>query len=146
MAKYLQGKFEPKAPHKYVGDVTNIQFRSSWELKAFIWCDTTDAVLKWNSEELVIPYISPVDNRPHRYFVDLVIQIKDKSGKEQFYVVEIKPKKQTELPKVPNRVSQRYIKEIETYSVNQAKWLAAIEWCDKNNMKFQILTEKELGV
>ena len=28
---------------------------------------------------------------------------------------------------------------------NQAKWSAAIEYCEDNNMKFKIITEKELG-
>jgi hypothetical protein len=146
MPNYLQGKFEPTNPLKYIGDVSNIKFRSSWEKKFMIWCDNTDAVVKWNSEELVIPYISPVDNRPHRYFVDAVIQVKDKSGKLKMYAVEIKPKKETEIPKTPKRMSKAYLKEIATYSVNQAKWKAATEWCESNDMSFTILTEDHLGV
>lgn len=144
--KYLQGKFEPTKPEKYVGDVNKIVFRSSWEKQFFLWCDRTENIVKWNSEELVIPYMSPVDNRMHRYFVDAVIQVKDKTGKLNFYAVEIKPKAQTEMPKKPKRMSKSYLKAIETYAVNQGKWAAAKLWCESNKMTFQILTEEHLGI
>ena|ERR1035437_1740351 len=134
-------KWLPTNQHKYVGDVNGIWVRSSWEKKTFIWCDETNDVLKWSSEELVIPYISPVDNRPHRYFTDLTMRIRDKTGNEQMYVVEIKPKAQTEMPKKPKRMSKSYLKAIETFAINSAKWKAAEKFCESNQMKFVILTE-----
>ena len=39
-------------------------------------CDLNPDVLKWGSEETVIPYVSPLDNKIHRYFVDFYIQVR----------------------------------------------------------------------
>jgi hypothetical protein len=143
---YLQGTFVPLNPHKYVGDVNKIIFRSSWEKRFFIWCDTNDSVVKWNSEELVIPYVSPKDSKAHRYFVDAVVQIRDKNNNLNMYAVEIKPKSQVEMPKPVKRVTKRYVEAMETYSVNQAKWAAAKEWCKSNKLEFLVLTEVDLGI
>ena len=70
---FLQGLYTPKNPKKYIGDLRRITYRSSWELHAFKWCDFNTNVIQWNSEEVVVPYRSPVDGRMHRYFVDLKI-------------------------------------------------------------------------
>ena len=141
--KYIQGYFKPKQPEKYVGDVNNIFYRSSWELKFLNWCDTNPSVLKYANEELVIPYLSPVDNRPHRYFVDFVILVKNRSGELKKYAVEIKPEVQTEPPKA-SRKTKRYLTELATYAVNTAKWKSADAYCKKNDMEFMIITEKHL--
>lgn len=141
--KYIQGYFKPKQPEKYVGDVNNIFYRSSWELKFLNWCDTNPSVLKYANEELVIPYLSPVDNRPHRYFVDFVILVKNRNGDLKKYAVEIKPEHQTEPPK-QTRKTKRYLTELATYAVNTAKWKSADAYCKKNDMEFMIITEKHL--
>jgi hypothetical protein len=141
--KYIQGYFKPKQPEKYVGDVNNIFYRSSWELKFLNWCDTNPSVLKYANEELVIPYLSPVDNRPHRYFVDFVILVKNRNGDLKKYAVEIKPEHQTEPPR-QTRKTKRYLTELATYAVNTAKWKSADAYCKKNDMEFMIITEKHL--
>jgi len=105
------------------------------------WCDITPSILEWGSEEIVIPYISPVDGRRHRYFPDFYLKIGS-----QKYLVEVKPLKQTKEPKTQKRVTKRYINEVVTWSVNQAKWKAATEFCKDNNWEFKIITEKELKV
>lgn len=145
MAQYHQGKFTPKNPSKYVGDVNNIIYRSSWELKVLIYLDRTPAILKYSSEETVIPYISPVDNRPHRYFLDFTVLFKTKDGIVKRAIVEVKPKAQTLPPKVQKK-TKRYLNEVKTYAVNTAKWKYAQEWADKNGFLFLILTEKDIGV
>lgn len=146
MAKYYQGKFKPKNPEKYKGKVEDIYYRSSWELKAFKWCDETASVLKWASEEIVIPYMSPIDNKKHRYFVDLYFEVKDSSGTVKKYLAEIKPEKQTAPPDVSKKKNKRYIQEAMTYAVNEAKWNAAKEACKDSGVEFIILTEKHLGI
>ena len=78
MTKYYQGKYRPKNPIKYKGDPTNIVFRSSWELKAMKYFDLNENVLKWQSEELAVPYKSPIDGRWHRYFPDFLIEVRTK--------------------------------------------------------------------
>ena len=69
-----KGKFKPKNPTKYQGDIKEIVYRSSWELKMMKYCDTTKSIIEWGSEELVIPYVSPWDGRYHRYFPDFYIK------------------------------------------------------------------------
>ena len=63
-----KGKFKPKNPSKYIGDPTNIVYRSLWERRFMIYCDNEDNILSWGSEEVVIPYVSPIDNKVHRYY------------------------------------------------------------------------------
>lgn len=143
MGEYSQGKFVPRNPDKYVGDVSNIVYRSSWEKKCMIYFDNNPGILKWSSEETIVPYISPVDGRPHRYFIDFTVMFKTKSGEIKRAIVEIKPKAQT-VPPVKRKNTQRYITEVKTYSVNQAKWKYASEWAKRNNFEFMILTEDHL--
>lgn len=149
MAHPKPRKWKPRNPEKYVGDVNNIIARSSWEVKFMNYCDTHPEVLKYSSEELVIPYISPVDGRPHRYFVDFIMLVKTRTGELKRIAVEIKPLAQTIPPNTQARTSKqraRVINEAMTYSVNQAKWEAARAFCEKRGMSFIVLTEKELNV
>jgi len=141
-----KGKFRPSKPKKYKGDPTNIVYRSLWELKFMRYCDSNTNIVKWSSEEIVIPYRSPIDNRFHRYFPDFYLKYKDNTGKMIEKVVEIKPAKQVQEPKVQKRKTKKYVTEVVTYAKNQAKWMAAEEFCKDRKWKFQILTEKELGV
>lgn len=143
---YKQGIYKPTNPHKYRGDVTNIIYRSSWEWKFLRWCDLNPSVIEYSSEELVIPYICPTDNRMHRYFTDAVIKVKDASGKIKTYVVEIKPDAQTRPPEVPKRKTKRYIQEVMTWGKNSAKWKYAKEYCKDRGYEFIILTEHHLGI
>jgi len=149
MGMYKQtykGKYKVKNPTKYRGDIHDVIYRSSWELKFMNWCDSTDSVLEWGSEVAIIPYLSPVDKRVHRYFVDFYIKIRDKNGTDQKYLVEIKPKKFTQEPVKPKRVTKHFLEEVFTYGVNQAKWKAAREFCEDRNWKFVVLTEDELKI
>ena len=143
-SKYNQGKFHPQNPQKYKGNVNNIIYRSSWELKFMQWCDRNENILEYGSEEFWIPYISPVDNRVHRYFPDFIIKVKENSGNTKNYVVEVKPQRQTVPPKQKSRVTKSYLYEAQTYAVNQAKWKAAEEWCADRLLNFMVITEKEL--
>jgi len=142
----LKGKYIPRNVSKYRGDYKNIIYRSSWELKFMKYCDLNKSILEWGSEEIVIPYRSPLDNRVHRYFVDFYIKVKDINGNLQRYLIEVKPKKQTKEPKVQQRMTKRYIYEVTEYAKNQAKWAAAKDFCDDRNYKFMLITEDELKV
>lgn len=145
MAKtYRQGFFTPRNPQKYSGDITNIVYRSSWELRAFQWADLNPSVLVWSSEETVIPYICQTDGKLHRYFVDMKLKIKSADGIIRDYVVEIKPFNQTQPPKYPGKQTKRYLEEVETFIKNQSKWEAAKSYAKERNMQFVVLTEKEL--
>lgn len=145
MRKYKQGFYKLKNPEKYKGNVNNIVYRSSWELKVLKWLDNNPSVIWFSSEELIIPYFSPVDNRQHRYFPDFVINIKNKDGVKKTYVIEVKPEHQTKVP-TQKRRTKKYIQEAATYVVNQSKWRAADKFCQDHGWEFRILTERELGL
>lgn len=148
MSKYLQGKYKPLNPEKYRGDVNNIIYRSSWELKFLRWADRNRSVIKYSSEELQIPYISRIDNKPHRYFVDFVVTMVDKNGKTKTAIIEIKPSTQKRPPRKPKtkRGEGRYLKEYETWIRNCDKWKAATKYAEKVGSQFLILDEYDLGI
>ena len=60
-------------------------------------------------------------------------------------MIEIKPSRQCVKPKTPKRKTKSYMRESFEFIKNQAKWSAAKQYCEDNNMKFKIITEKELG-
>jgi len=144
--KYFQGYFKPKNPSKYLGDSQNIIYRSSYEYRVMTYFDDNPNILKWGSEEFHIPYFSPVDRRWHRYFPDFIIKAKAKDGNIRTIVVEVKPSSQTVPPKIGEKPSRRYINEIVTWGVNEAKWKAAKEYCLDRGWGFQIITEKDLNI
>jgi hypothetical protein len=140
------GLFKPKHPEKYVGDPTNIVYRSSWEAKVMSWLDNNDSIITWASEELFIPYISPVDNRWHRYFPDFLVKYRTKDNKLSTMMLEVKPKKQTAQPEPQKRKTKQFISEVKTWGVNQAKWKAANEYCLDRGWEFKLITEDHLGL
>lgn len=141
-----KGKFQPSYPKKYKGNPMNIIYRSLWERKFMVYCDLNENIIEWGSEELALPYRSPVDNRIHRYFPDFYIKVKESTGKIKKYIIEIKPQRQTVEPKVPQRKTKSYVYEVVEYAKNQAKWEAAREWCLDRGYEFKVLTENELGI
>lgn len=144
---YTQGKFKPKNPSKYKGDITNIIYRSSYELKFMQYCDLSENVLSYQSEEFFIPYISPIDGRYHRYFPDFFIKFKDKNGKIRKALIEVKPEKDLKEPeKNPKRKTKSWAYRVKTWAVNQQKWNAARKFCEEKDWEFKIFTERELGI
>jgi len=111
-----------------------------------VYCDINENVLEWGSEELALPYRSPLDNRIHRYFPDFYIKVRESNGQIQKYIIEVKPKKQTIEPKVQKRKTKGYIFEVTEWARNQAKWKVAKEFCEDRQWKFKIITEDELGI
>lgn len=141
-----KGKFHPKYPEKYKGDPTNIIYRSMWEMRFMRYLDQHPSVINWASEELIIPYVSPVDKRIHRYFPDFWVKMKSRDGTINNVLIEIKPYQQTKIPVKPQKLTRKFINEARTYSVNQAKWRAAEQFCRERKWQFKVLTEKELGL
>jgi len=111
------------------------------------YCDLNESIYQWQSEEFAIPYKSPLDHRYHRYFPDFFIKYIDSTGKRRIMVVEIKPAKECKMPpKNPKKKTKSWVRSIETWAINQAKWKAAEEFCADRNYEFKIMTEKELGI
>jgi hypothetical protein len=109
------------------------------------YLDDHPSVLWWVSEELPIPYRSPIDQKIHRYFPDFIVRLKQADNKEITVVLEVKPYKQTQKP-TQKRQTKRFIQEAMTYAVNQEKWRAADLFCKEHGWQFKIITEKELGL
>lgn len=152
--KYKQNFFVPKNPEKYMGDNTRIISRSSWENRFMTWCDLHPNIIKWNSEGVVVPYISPLDNRHHRYYIDFWVLI-EKDGQRTQYLIEVKPKAQTLPPnkKLTTTINEgsatanqlkRYNRELRVYIVNRAKFIAATKYAADRGMVFQVCTENFL--
>ena len=141
-----KGRYRIENIKKYKGDISDVIYRSSWELKFMRWCDSNPSVLEWGSETVIISYRSPVDNNVHRYFVDFYIKIQDKDKKILKYLIEIKPEKFTKPPPIPQKQTKRFIQEVFNYGINQSKWKAASSFCDDRGWKFLVLTERDLGI
>lgn len=148
MATY-KGRFQPKHPQKYKGDSTKIVYRSSWELRFMKYLDENSNIIQWASEELAIPYKSPLDGRWHRYFPDFLIRMRDKDGNVVVKMIEIKPRSQA-IPPTPrgkgSKPTKRYLQEVATFGINSSKWHAAKDYCEDRKWEFVVLTEKELGI
>lgn len=145
MSKFKQGFYNPTNPKKYIDDVKNIIYRSSWEYKFMLWCDNNPGVLKWSSESIIVPY--EFLGKKHRYFPDFYIEVKDKDNNIKKYLIEIKPQKDAVFKKpktITEKNKKRVVEQALTVSKNQAKWEAAREFCRINNMEFMVLTENEL--
>jgi len=140
-----KGRYIPSKPQKYKGDSSKIVYRSLWERKFMVYCDRSDNILEWGSEEIIIPYRSPLDGKIHRYFPDFYVKVKQANGSIKKMIIEVKPKAQCGPPKQLSRKTKRFIHEVRTWGVNKAKWEAAIEFCNDRMMEFKILTEDHLG-
>ena len=141
-----KGKYKVRAPYKYKGNPTKVIYRSLWERKFMTYCDTNINILEWGSEEIVLPYRSPIDNKVHRYYPDFYIKVRETNGKVKRYIIEIKPQKQTIMPKKQKKQTKGYMKEVYEYAKNQAKWKAANEFCKDRLWEFKVMTERELGI
>ena len=139
MSGTLKGKFRPKNPEKYRGNAGEIIYRSSWEMKFCDWCDKNEKVEWWQSEEKRIRYYDPVQKKWRTYFPDFYLGYR---GREE--LVEVKPWRQVKgPPENPKRKSKAWVNEVQTYVTNQAKWKAAMEWCEDRGSNFRLITEKD---
>jgi|TARA_S200000501_G_C20561131_1_gene628846 hypothetical protein len=141
MAKSYKGLYRPTNPKKYVGDAKKIVYRSLLERRFMRYCDLNEDITFWASEELPIRYYNPITSKFHRYFPDFVV----KTTKNQKYMIEIKPYRQCDKPKMPKKKTKSYMRESLEYIKNKAKWSAAKAYCDDNGLTFKLITEKDLG-
>jgi hypothetical protein len=138
-----KSKFTPKNPNKYVGNHNNIICRSLWERTFCKYLDENTNVIRWSSEELQIPYVSPVDNKVHMYYPDFLFEVK-KQNEVETVVVEIKPDKQTKQPEPGKKSKRTFITEVMQYEINKAKWKSATKFCVEHGWKFMIITENNM--
>ena len=127
--RYKQGKYKIVNQEKYKGNTNNIIYRSLWEKKVMIFFDQSPNILWWNSEGIVVPYHSPIDNKIHSYFPDFVFMNRSR----KIFMIEVKPYKETNPPK---RSKRGYKEALLTYVTNQTKWKFALEFCKKQGWAF----------
>ena len=149
MTQFYQGDYKPENPKKYVGNKLP-HFRSSWEKRVFFYMDKCENVIAWGSEPFAIEYVSPIDGKKHRYFPDIFCRVKRTDGTTKDFLLEIKPKYQSEPAKVPKKKTAKavikFVESQQIYTVNQAKWDAAMKYCKSRNIEFKVITENELGL
>ena len=137
----------PRNPEKYKGDPRNIVYRSSWERTFSKWCDLTESVVSWQSEEKCLWYYDPVTKKKRRYFPDFIIKYENKEGVVMTEMIEIKPQKQVDgPPQNPKKRTKAWVNAVKTYITNQAKWEAATAICEDRGWSFRLITEVELGI
>lgn len=142
MKASYKGIYKPSNPKKYLGDPNRIVYRSLLERRMMVYCDNNKDIVMWASEELSVPYWSPIDRKFHRYYPDFIV----KTIKNKKYMIEVKPSSQCKPPKMPKRKNKSYLREQIEWVRNQSKWKAAIKYCEDNDLAFKIMTEKDLGV
>lgn len=140
-----KGRFQCRNPQKYKGDHLDIVYRSGLERSLMNYLDLQPNVLSWGSETIVVPYRSPIDGKMHRYFVDFYIKMRNTKGDIEELLVEVKPLYQCTPPKPQARKTRRFLREVETWGVNEAKWRAASAFAASRGMKFKLLTEREIN-
>lgn len=153
--KCKQGIYNPINEDKWIITKTfdmkesAIKYRSGWEKKFCFFADMNNDIIKVNSEGMKVKYNNPITGKISNYYLDFMIQTKDK----KIWLIEIKPFIQTIPPKKPrsnsknpNKANKNYIKSIETYAVNKAKWEATEILCKEKGWFFKIITEKELNL
>lgn len=142
------GTYKPVNPSKYIGDPNGIVWRSTWERAVFRWCDLNSSILKWASEEVVVPYFDRASNKTRRYFPDVLVLVDRGNNQTETILIEIKPKKECAPPTPPKKntkkAQERYINEMSTYATNQSKWEAAEDFCRRKGWKFMVLTEQHI--
>tara|TARA_B100000575_G_C23049808_1_gene604314 strand:- start:691 stop:1137 length:447 start_codon:yes stop_codon:yes gene_type:complete len=141
-----KGRYFPTNPKKYRGNPNQIIYRSLWERKVMVYCDKNDAIIEWGSEEVIVPYLSPMDGRIHRYFPDFYMKVRQADGSTKKFIIEVKPKSQCKQPvKNPKRRTTKWFNEVKTFAINQAKWKSAREFCEDKGMEFKIFTEDHIN-
>ena len=141
-----KGRYFPTNPKKYRGNPNQIIYRSLWERKVMVYCDKNDAIIEWGSEEVIVPYLLPMDGKIHRYFPDFYMKVRQADGSTKKFIIEVKPKSQCKQPvKNPKRRTTKWFNEVKTFAINQAKWKSAREFCEDKGMEFKIFTEDHIN-
>jgi hypothetical protein len=146
--EYKSGLYAPINQDKYIGDIHNIIYRSSWEYRFCTYCDTNESIIKWSSEPMAIDYYNPLDKKEHKYNVDFYIKVIREDNEIQEWIIEIKPERQTQKPIYEGNMTlsklKSYNRNMQIWITNQAKFKAAKDWAEKRGFKFGVVDENFL--
>lgn len=138
---HRKGLYTPINKQKYVGDILNIRYLSSWENQVCKWADLNPDIEYWGSEINIVKYLCPSDGQLHNYYIDFTF--KYKNGK--VLLVEVKPANQTILPKsTKGKKKSTLLTENLAFMKNVAKWRAGHKYAEENGAKFVIWTQESL--
>ena len=140
---FKQGRYviPERYKHKYIGDANNIFYRSKWEKTFMDYLCQSPNIKRWNSEDVVIPYINDLDRRRHEYYLDFYVEVEKKDGTIDKYWIECKPYSQT-IPPREGQNPKTYAYQMKAYITNMSKWKYAKEAAERNGAKFRVLTER----
>lgn len=145
--KYHQGIYKLGNVNKYIGNPSDVVYRSGLEHEFMRFCDVASYVTKWGAEVMVIPYTDHEGNH-RRYYPDFYMEIATNDFFAR-YVIEVKPWQETQAPVVPEHATLTKMRSLEyqlkMYRKNVYKWTKAIEWSKSRDMIFKIITEKNMG-
>ena len=137
---FSQGYFPINECQKYIGKGPII-YRSSWERKFCMYCESNPQIVQWSSEPVKIKYINSLDGREHSYFPDYYMKLDN----DDEYLIEVKPSSQLQKPTPPKRKTKKavanYKYAYEMYVTNMCKIQYAEYWCNKRGWKFLVVTE-----
>jgi hypothetical protein len=153
---YHQGRYSCVHPNKYLGDLTAIYYRSSWEKKLYYYLDNNERVLRWVAEGIAIPYeINENGNwSTHNYYPDVYCELRMSDGNTRKTILEIKPSHEYDYdpelgikpPREPKTKTAKSLKNYEyalrTFHKNIIKWQAAKKYCDRRGIEFHVITPK----
>jgi len=146
--EYKSGLYAPINQDKYIGDLHNIIYRSSWEYRFCTYCDTNESIIKWSSEPIAIDYYNPLDKKEHKYNVDFYIKVVREDSEVQEWIIEIKPERQTQKPIYEGNMTlsklKSYNRNMQIWITNQAKFKAAQDWAERRGFKFGVVDENFL--
>lgn len=134
---YVQGKYTPANPEKYVGTYP-IVFRSSWEHKVMVMFDSNPNITSWASEPVKIPYKNPFTGKYTVYVPDFVVTYVDAKGSQKAEIIEVKPAKETFLEQAKSQRAKAAV------ALNTFKWQAAQAFARNHGMTFRVMNENNI--
>lgn len=138
MRNTSRGTFTLRNPEKYIGGGTPY-YRSSWEFAVMKMCDENEAIEKWASESVKIPYRDPLTGQNTVYVPDFLVVFTDKKKQRRAELWEVKPANQQILEKVgKNPYNQAQ------YVRNQVKWAMANQWAKQHGCVFRVINEHDI--
>lgn len=142
---YKQDYYVVKNPEKYIGPLDKCIYRSSWEYKFMVHCDSAERIVKWSSEPMEIEYFHPIKQEIKNYNVDFYIKVENELGSFKEYIVEVKPFKQLSPPEKPKKPTAKslhtYNETLKIYLINYSKFTAAKNWAESKDWEFVVVTE-----
>jgi hypothetical protein len=157
--KYKQGLFTPNNKDKVIklNSQGGLYYRSGLEQKMMIYLDNNSKIKFWGAEHLRIPYqktewvseTQEFKTTEHSYYPDFYYELQREDGTISRVVAEVKPSSETKEPKLNDNPTSKQLKNFEyalkMYNKNLSKWKYMIEYCDRKEFEFIIITEQHLG-